>query len=66
MKKNTPTCSRCGRFPAGRWARVLKTNRVVCAYCYEDLPLGADNLVIDDGLVRTWKETQELKRKRKG
>jgi hypothetical protein len=53
-------CARCGRSPAGGWARVLTTGRIVCAKCYTDLPFGPDNLVIDDGIARTWAETRQL------
>ncbi len=64
MTKKYSPCARCGRPGPFRWGRVLQTGRIVCAKCYDDLPLGPGNLVIDDGIVRSWEETKQMKRKR--
>jgi recombinational DNA repair protein (RecF pathway) len=57
-------CDRCGR-PRLHAARVLSTGRIVCFSCYEELEFGPDNLMIDDGIARTWEETKRLRTERR-
>jgi len=54
-------CNRCGRCNM-RWCRRLTSGRLVCFWCYADLPFSPDNLVIDDGVTKTWEETQVMRK----
>ncbi len=57
-------CQRCGNPQAGERARRLHSSgRLVCGTCYDtELPLDERFRVVDDLVVRTWAETQALRR----